>query len=1020
LSRLVFCSTYKINTGVMKNKFPEYKKKTIILLALAIIVGGGYKAIFKFIENYIVKYITNKIDYNSFVSFIFVVIAIGIITMQLRLIKNKYKPSFTQVVVFLACFALYILALTIGDIKWQWHYFFEQTENKDLWYSFIFKVKLVDVLILLITYPVVFALSKAIDFRIPIKHSYTHELVKNTVNFFRKKDWIKADKRPIKQLTRFFEHDNALDEPNERYEKLSGSLIDKLLNETFQNAFSIGIIGPWGNGKTSFINHVKRVLKHQEKQNVEVINFSPAFSNKPEQIIEDYFSILALKLKKYDGRLNQTLISYLSKLMEVGFRGSSNISGLLKADNWLFHNKPAYLIYNDLRVIFGNLQVKVFVFIDDVDRLEKPEIMELLKIIRNTSDFPNVVFFVAYDKDYVVKTIDKDISYMEKYFQYELFVPPHTSRDLIVEFATIVLSKNLGNEGLKEAMDYSVLSKIPFSKFITNFREVKTIANSYCMNMDKMGEDVDCIDMLLFTIMNRLFPKQMRYIYDHFSEVFESLDNNDDNVFIKVKEIDLDGNKMSIDDIIERLSIDNLERKRIFKELFLFLFNQKDNSLIHHTEAGQIPYMYESKSPVRIFNYYKINNSVSIINIDRIHIYFETLLRKDDISTVEFSIKITTDKFIDYTKRLIENSIDTEKMKIKIGNKVKEHLLPQNLTMTKNIIYSCHSFDGNPFQFFNYSLVHNTNIDILFEGYSEKDFYNSELWYNRNIPTEFKINTILGIYENIALIRSNYTEYKNAFKNNYLGYAETDYKDLLIKLTQQYFNEIVAFNSKALELIAQVFDSSFDLKDEELQFGKYLYSDIVKLKSYLYAVSKYYKDDCKFYSAIFKVFTNKEVFKDNCFKWAKEELLIKEFYHLLELHELRVGYVSWHTPFFFTNGYVENDIIPVNTIYVKLNNGRTIVNYSETTNKTINITNIYNPYIIIEGEGDYGILIKELSKMSGHPFSSFPNLGVDFEIFSIQTHSKIPEDLKKHITYYKRQNEEAAEIETVEETEVIE
>ena len=62
---------------------------------------------------------------------------------------------------------------------------------------------------------------------------------------------------------------------------------------------------------------------------------------------------------------------------------------------------------------------KIVIIIDDIDRLEGKEIFEVLRIIRNTAKFNNIIYIVAYDKDHVVGQlclpefgIEKD--YLEK------------------------------------------------------------------------------------------------------------------------------------------------------------------------------------------------------------------------------------------------------------------------------------------------------------------------------------------------------------------------------------------------------------------------------------------------------------------------------------------------------------------------------------------------------------------------------------------------------------------------------
>ena len=49
---------------------------------------------------------------------------------------------------------------------------------------------------------------------------------------------------------------------------------------------------------------------------------------------------------------------------------------------------------NDISNELLHLKKKVFVVIDDVDRLDKDEVFEVLRLVRNTAKFCNIIFFL--------------------------------------------------------------------------------------------------------------------------------------------------------------------------------------------------------------------------------------------------------------------------------------------------------------------------------------------------------------------------------------------------------------------------------------------------------------------------------------------------------------------------------------------------------------------------------------------------------------------------------------------------
>ena len=82
-----------------------------------------------------------------------------------------------------------------------------------------------------------------------------------------------------------------------------------------------------------------------------------------------------------------------------------------------------------------------FRHIDDIDRLNAAEIKEVLRLIRNTANFPYIQFIVAYDKNYVCEVlknngINTPEHYLEKFFNVEMALPKSEERIICNELLT--------------------------------------------------------------------------------------------------------------------------------------------------------------------------------------------------------------------------------------------------------------------------------------------------------------------------------------------------------------------------------------------------------------------------------------------------------------------------------------------------------------------------------------------------------------------------------------------------------
>lgn len=63
-----------------------------------------------------------------------------------------------------------------------------------------------------------------------------------------------------------------------------------------EDSISIGIIGDWGSGKTSFVNMILEELKDDE--NFIIINFNPWNISTRKQLISDFFTMLSKEICK--------------------------------------------------------------------------------------------------------------------------------------------------------------------------------------------------------------------------------------------------------------------------------------------------------------------------------------------------------------------------------------------------------------------------------------------------------------------------------------------------------------------------------------------------------------------------------------------------------------------------------------------------------------------------------------------------------------------------------------------------
>lgn len=180
----------------------------------------------------------------------------------------------------------------------------------------------------------------------------------------------------------------------------------------------IGIVGRWGTGKTSLWNMAREHLKQKALTSpIEIIEFDPMLSKSRGTIQDDFFGILFRRLGRYDIRFLTTFLSYL-KALDI----TASLGGLSAVIPSILDRNREYKRINQAIKKLGR---PIVIFIDNLDRLPKEEIMEVLKLVGGNARFDSILYVLAYDKERLDKTLGDptDTDFMDKYVPLEFYIP---------------------------------------------------------------------------------------------------------------------------------------------------------------------------------------------------------------------------------------------------------------------------------------------------------------------------------------------------------------------------------------------------------------------------------------------------------------------------------------------------------------------------------------------------------------------------------------------------------------------
>ena len=190
-----------------------------------------------------------------------------------------------------------------------------------------------------------------------------------------------------------------------------------------QTPITIGIQGEWGSGKTSLLNTIYTELEtaneHQESKDFKVVwinSWENSLMATPEEALIKIINEIIASLIEVDPKLSN--ISKVKDAATVAAKGilrvGAGILGGVAGGNVMDEVLQSSNSIRELRLQLtnlvdeirksGNQRVdKIVIFVDDLDRIDPPEAVKILELLKNIFSIPGCVFVLAIDYQVVIK-----------------------------------------------------------------------------------------------------------------------------------------------------------------------------------------------------------------------------------------------------------------------------------------------------------------------------------------------------------------------------------------------------------------------------------------------------------------------------------------------------------------------------------------------------------------------------------------------------------------------------------------
>ncbi|TAY13849.1 KAP family P-loop NTPase fold protein [Rhizobium leguminosarum] len=238
-------------------------------------------------------------------------------------------------------------------------------------------------------------------------------------------------------------------------------LAPNILDAVDGDGLVIGIEGPWGSGKTTLMNFLETELQKLKDDHIHLIKIAPWLNGDVSNLVRSLLDRIAEVIEKAEeaepaqrrnvwrkaktkgGELGSLVRSYgvktgrvlapAARFAEYFLPGAKIGADALELGSAYLEktgrNPTTAEIKAKISEKLATLNIGFVVILDDLDRLEPSQAVEVVRLVRSVADFPGLVYILCYDRDVLAHALQVGLSvpdgdiFLQKIVQLTFSIP---------------------------------------------------------------------------------------------------------------------------------------------------------------------------------------------------------------------------------------------------------------------------------------------------------------------------------------------------------------------------------------------------------------------------------------------------------------------------------------------------------------------------------------------------------------------------------------------------------------------